>query len=75
MQQLAVYNPGSDGAKKQQHEQQKNLANQAMAQMTLMKAKMEKLKQLHESLNGQGKLQFRVFYQTEAGDVTLLRTQ
>ncbi len=75
VQQLAVYNPGSDGAKKQQHEQQKNLANQAMAQMTLMKAKMEKLKQLHESLNGQGKLQFRVFYQTEAGDVTLLRTQ
>ncbi len=66
--------PGNDKGKKQQLDQLKNLANQDMARWTELNSKMEKLKVLYEKLNGQGNIKFRMYYQTEAGEVTLLKT-
>ena len=75
VQRLAVVRVGNDRGKKQQLDQQKNLANQAMETMTVWNGKMENLKKLYESLNGKGQIKMRVVYQTESGDVTLLSTK
>lgn len=71
----ALKPPGNDRQKKQQLDQAKNLADQQLKYWTEVNGKMETLKQLYEQLNGNAKINFRVYYQTEAGEITLLRTK
>ena len=67
--------PPKERGQKAIFEQQKNLANQLSTNANAAKVKVDKLNTLYDAVNEQGKIDVRVFYATETGEVDLLRTK